>query len=364
LPDPKAAPAVEDDVADDDLGADLEAHWDAAEASEDSLETGTDTPSASVSTSSASSPAETGVDVGRARGPDGKFTKADPKAVAPAEFKIPEKWPAQVKQELSAIHAVNPAHAKFLLDQYNFMRNEASQALNRAQQEGQAHLKVYNDLLAPGRQQRALQGMDDSTYVRNLIAAGDVLDKNPEQGLRWLAQRYGVDIQKLANPQQAGQQPEIPEWAQRVQQENHAIRQFIAQQAQGQEQQKLQQASDWINQFASQKNDQGQALYPHFDAVLDELIVNVDYQMRSGQPVDVKAAYERAVRMNDSVWQREAAARTEASRKDAEARKKRDLLDAKRAGFSVSGSGADTSKAVPDDLGENLARNWENLSRS
>jgi hypothetical protein len=157
LPDLPAGKLAEDDA--DDLGADLEAHWDAAEASDDTPDTGTDTPSASVSTSSASSPAETGVDVGRARGPDGKFTKADPKAVAPAqpaEFKIPEKWPAQVKQELSAIHAVNPQHAKFLLDQYNFMRNEASQALNRAQQERE---DTPQDLQRPPRAWKAAEGL-------------------------------------------------------------------------------------------------------------------------------------------------------------------------------------------------------------
>lgn len=368
MPDTKADIPAEDD---DDLGAALEANWDAAASDDDSPETtGTDPVSAPVGSSEASSPAEAGVDAGRARGPDGKFVKGEAKpavvagAQAPAEFKIPEKWPAQVKQELAAIHAVNPAHAQFLTQQYQFMRNEASQALNRASQEGQAHLKAYNDLLAPGRQQRALQGVDDSSYVRNLIAAGDVLDKNPEQGLRWLAQKYGVDIQQLANPQGGQQQPEIPAWAQQVQAKQNAIEAFIAQQAQGQEVARVKQAGDWIDQFASQKDSTGNPLFPHFDAVLDEIIVNVDYQMRSGQQVDVKAAYDRAIRMNDSVWLKDQAARSEATKQADSARRKREIEDARRAGFNVSGSGADTREDVPDDIGKHLDRNWEKLSRS
>jgi hypothetical protein len=367
VPNPQAT-----ETEDDDLGASLEAAYDAqVEGVEtESPETGTEPTSAPASAPSASSPAEASAAVDRARDAQGRFTKAElaqqaaaQQAQQPAEFKIPEKWPADVKAELQAIHQVNPQHAQFLVKQYEFMRGQASQALNRAQQEAQTHLKTYNDLLAPGRQQRALQGIDDSTYVRNLIAAGDVLDKNPEQGLRWLAQKYGVDLQQLVNPQAGGQQPEIPEWARAVQEKQNAIERFIASQAQHQEVQKVQMAGDWINQFASQKDNAGQALYPHFDDVLDEIIVNVDYQMRNGQQVDVDAAYKRAVRMNDSIWLKEQAVRSESARKADEARAKREIEEAKRASVSVSGSSASTSETAPDDLGKLLERNYERQTR-
>lgn len=372
MPDLPAGQPAEDDA--DDIGADLSAAYDALEGGAETppqQDEGTESASAPASTSSVSSPTEAGAESGRPRGPDGRFTKAELAAQAaaqaaqqPTEFKIPEKWPAPVREKLAAIHAANPEHAQFLLDQYNFMRSEAGQALARAQQERAAHLKTYEDLLSPGRQQRALAGIDDSTYVRNLIAAGDVLDKNPEQGLRWLAQKYGVDLQNLANPQAGSQQPEIPEWARGVVEKQNAIERFIAQQASQQEKQHVERAVTWVNQFAEQRDANGQPLYPHFDLVIEEMMAVIDYQMRTNQPVDVKAAYDKAVWMNDSVRHKEQVARSEAARKEAEARQKRELVEAKRAGFSVSGSGADTSETIPDDIGEHLARNYERFVRS
>lgn len=359
------APSVPEGDAPDDIGAALESNWDKAADTGDSPPPVEGDPSASAPTDPADSPSPepASADAGRVRDPQtGKFVKADPKLQAQAQaqgsdFRIPDKWPAPVKEKLAAIHAVNPEHAQFVLEQYAHFRNEAAQHANRVN----STLKQFDDLLAPGRQQRALKNVDDTTYVRNLIAAGDFLDKNPVEGLKYLAQNYGIDLQKLVNPE-AGGEPEIPPYVQQLQQENAQIKAFLASQVQGQSQQQLEQASGWIDSFASQKDANGQPLYPHFDEVLNELIVNVQYQMQSGQPVDVHAAYTRAVRMNDSVWLKEQAARSEASKKEAEARRRREIEDAKRAGFSVSGSGAASSAQVPDDLGEALSRNYDRFS--
>jgi hypothetical protein len=359
LPVPQSPDAGE---APDDLGADLEAHWDAAEGATD-----TDTPDASGVDPSASAPGSapssspegSSADAGRVRGPDGKFIKApavDPAAPAP-EFRVPEKWPAQVKERLAAIHAVNPEHAQFVLDQYAHFRSEAAQHVNRAQQT----LQQFSDLLAPGRQQRALKNIDDATYVRNLIAAGDFLDKNPKEGLKYLAQTYGIDLTQLANPE-AGGEPEIPPYVRQLQQENAQIKAFLATQVQGAAQQQERAASDWINQFASQVDTEGKPLYPHFDSVLDDIIVVVAAQKARGQQIDVKAAYDRAVRMNDSIWINDQRARSAAAEKAQAAQRVREIEEAKRAGFSVSGSGAATGEDIPDDLGDHLSRNYDKLS--
>jgi hypothetical protein len=364
LPDPTSAPA---DDASDDLGAALEANYDALVTADPESKSAPATPDAGA-TPGAAPVADKPITDTRARGADGKFVQtpkdakptdtkvADPKA-AP-EFKIPDKWPPQVKERLQAIHQVNPEHAQFVLEQYEHFRREAGQYANRMQQEVQGKLKAFDDLLAPGRQTRALQNIDDTTYVRNLIAAGDVLDKNPAQGLRWLAQRYGVDLQKLVNPD-AGGHAAIPQEVQQVMQENAQIKAYLQQQHQQAEQQSLRAASDWITQFASQKDPQGQALYPHFDAVIHDIVFAVQNQLARGEQVDVKAAYDKAVRLNDAIWlkdQETARTRTAEAEK---ARKLRDIEDARKAGFAVSGSGAAPSTDVPDDLGAHLDRNYD-----
>lgn len=375
MTDQLAAPSAAPDDASDDLGAALEANYDktvGGSTTESSpAATGAPAPSASTpagSTTPSSPGAPAGVEAGRVRNADGTFAPkpaADPAAAAAApgaqpaaaapEFRIPDKWPPQVKERLTAMHAVNPEHAQFVLEQYSHFRQID------ATREGQvqAKLRAFDDLLAPGRQQRALQNIDDTTYVRNLIAAGDVLEKNPEHGLKWLAQRYGVDLAKLANPEAGGQQAAVPPEVRQLQEENGRIKAYLEQQKQAQEQQSLQAAGQWINDFATQKDATGQPLYPHFDAVIHDIVFAVQNQLHRGEQVNVKAAYDKAVRLNDAIWLKEQTARTKSTEEADKARRLREIEDAKKAGFAVSGSGAAPSSAVPDDLGAHLARNYD-----
>jgi hypothetical protein len=360
LPDPIVAPATDEA---DDLGSTLEANWDAQE------QASTETPAApAAETPAPTQEAPAAVEAARARDPaTGKFTKAEQAAqaaaAAPAEFKIPEKWPADVRARLEAMHKVNPADAQFVLEQYEHFRRVAGQQAQYQDQRAQKLLttqKQVEDLLAKGREQRALQGIDDTSYIRNLIAAGDVLDRDPVAGLKWLAQRYGVDLSNLNAPAETDP---VKAEMQRVARENAEIKAMLLrgqeQQTQQQTEQQIGMASDWINRFASQVDGSGQPLYPHFDAVLPEIIVNVQYQMQSGQQVDVKAAYDRAIRMNDSVWLKEQTRRTATSRNEVDAKRKREIEEAKRAGFSVGGSGASSAETPPDDLGKLLERNYD-----
>lgn len=368
-----AGPEVPASDESDDLGADIGAAYDSLVGdSQDSPDASAPAAPASAPISSASTPPPSevaGAD-SRARGPDGKFVKgqaaapAAPIATAPGtapvaapDFKIPEKWPAHVRAKLTEIHAANPGYAQFLLDEYGSMRAISAQHYQKSQE----HLKAYESLLAPGRQARALKGVDDSTYVRNLIAAGDFMDKNPIEGIKYLAKTYGVDQQIQFPDARAGGEPEIPAYVQELRSETQQIKQFIQSQVQGVEQQQMQAASKWVNDFAEQRDANGQPLYPYFDRVLDELLVNVQYQRDHGQPIDVKAAYERAIRMNDSVWIDYQRAGSAAAEKAAAAQRLRDIEDAKRAGISVSGSGADTRGEVPDDIGKHLEGNYDKL---
>jgi hypothetical protein len=368
LPDVPAAPAAPE--SDDGLGEALSSGWDKLSGeAEPAAPTSPSEPAAPAAEPSAPAPDAAATDT-RARGPDGKFipkpdAPTDPKAVvvdptkpvAPPEFKVPASWPADVRAKLEAIHKVNPDHAQFLLEQHAYLRGQFE---NQRQKLApiQKISESIESLLAPGRQARALKNIDDGTYVRNLVAAGEFLDKNPVDGLKWLAKNYGIDLQQLANPTEGGA-PAISPEVQQLHERLSKAEQFLQQQRVQADQQQLRAASDWIEQFASQKDAAGNRLYPHFDEVLNELLVNVQYQRDSGQQIDVKAAYDRAVRMNDTVWQRVQGAQSEAARKAADEKRQRDIAEAKTAGFHASGSGAATRGSVPDDLGDHLAANYD-----
>lgn len=376
MPDPKTAELAGEA---DDLGSALSDAWDNQEATESTTAPiGEVDPNASPSAGESqptSSPAGAGGDAARARDAAGRFTKAEQAAQAaaaaagqqpsaPGEFKVPEKWPADVRARLEAMHKVNPEHAQFVLEQYDHFRRVAGQQAQYQNQRGaklEQTQKQVEDLLAPGRQQRALKGIDDTSYIRNLVAAGDYLDKNPVAGLKHLAKQYGVDLSNLDAATAGGApaiQPELAPVIDRLSRIEAAFREQYV----GAEHERLAQSGKWVNDFASQTDNTGQPLYPHFDEVLPELIINVQYQMQSGQQVDVKAAYDRAIRMNDQVWLKEQRRTSESARKADEGKRLREIEDAKKAGFSVSGSGSRSMDAVPDDIGEHLSRVYDQHS--
>jgi hypothetical protein len=360
LPDPNAEP-----VANDSVGADLSAAWDQAqEGTTTEAPAPADPASPSEVPATSSPPSEAaGGDAGRARDDQGRFTKAEKAAQAQAaqaaEFKVPEKWPAEVRAELEAIHKANPAHAEFVMKQYAHFRGEASrwaQTQEKRFEKLSNAQKQVDDLLAPGRQARALKGIDDTSYIRNLVAAGDFLDRNPKEGIKYLCKQYGLDPATLAAATDGA--PEIPapvrEMQERLQMHEAALR-AMTQEAQHS---RLAEAGDWVNRFASQRDGQGQSLYPYFDRVLPEIITLVQHQMGNGQQVDVHAAYKTAIRMNDQVWLEEQSRTNDASRKEAESKRLRDIEEAKRAGFSLSGSGG-ASDAPMENLRDELSRQYD-----
>lgn len=341
-----------------DVGADISAAFDSVEGTEPDPAAEPSAPAGE----SQPSPEGAIADAARARDAAGRFTKAEREAQAAAaaqvsgELKIPEKWPPQVKDRLKAIHAANPEHAQFVLEQYNHFRQEAAQVANRATQQ----LRAFDDLLAPGRQTRALNNMDDATYVRQLIAAGDFLDKNPTEGIKYLLKNYGLTIEQLAGHQpEGGAQAEIPPYVREIQEKQARIEAALQQQYAGAQQAQLHAAGNWINDFASQTDASGQPLYPHFDAVIEDIVFAVQHQVDRGQPVDVKAAYDRAVRLNDQIWLKDQAARSKDSSREALARRQREIEDAKRAGISVSGSGGASSDQPADSTRAELERLYD-----
>lgn len=392
-PAPSAAPAAPAGPQPSDVASDLTAAWDAQE----SPDSGSNAPASSGKSSSSSSSEAGGKadDSGtRTRDEGGRFTKtngaqtvapagdkpapakpeanARPDAKAPdakppdakgAEFRLPEKWPAEVKARYESLAKVSPEHAQWMVEEFNKVQTQQG-VVNQARAKLGPLQKIVESvetLLAPGRVQRAQQGIGDAEYVRGLVAAGEALDKNPEQGLRYLAQKYGVDLQRLVTGE--GQEPQIPEHVQRVMQENAQIKAFLANQMHATHQQELGRAMGAIDQFASQKDANGNAKYPHFDEVIHEVIANVQYQREQGQNVNLDAAYHRAVRMNDSVWLKVQGARSEADRKSAEEKRLKDIEEARRAGFTPSGSGGVASDRPADSLRGELERQWEQTHR-
>ena len=141
---------------------------------------------------------------GRERGPDGKFIAKQPETVQDTPDQPSEAVadPA-VKLAIRAPASWSPA-AKATFDA---LPDEAKQAIAKREQEidhglrrKSEEVKRYEPLeqiIAPRRAVWAAQGMDEASAIKTLLAAQDLLERDPKQGLEFLARSYGVSIPSL-----------------------------------------------------------------------------------------------------------------------------------------------------------------------
>ena len=348
----------------DDIGADLRASFDAAETA------------APAEVGGEPSPVETKE---RARDESGRFAKtaaekahdaevggaAEPApegAAAPsgagAPLEIPKNWPAEVRADLERLAKTDPALAKRWIDQTRYFQGIAQTERQKAEPFMRLQ-SALEDVLAPTRQTRQMQGMDDAQYLRALAAADQFLAKNPAEGIKWLAQKYGLTPEQLVGQIEDARanapDPRMQELARRLEQQEAFIRQVT----QGAQQQALSGVVSQIEAFASAKGADGSPLHPYFDDCLSDIQFLVQAQRERGEPVNLEAAYAKAVRMNDTVWMRlqSQQAEKQAAERAAAAEK------ARRAGFSVTGSGEGARSTDPaDTLRGELERQFEKHS--
>lgn len=345
---------------DDDIGADLRAAFDSVETPAPA-EAGATPPPAEAAPASPSPEGETAAQA-RARDEAGRFAKAakepdrpegDGKAAAAAApgaapaapaIEIPKHWPADVRADLERLAKQDPVIAKRWLEQTRYLESVARTERERAAPFRQLS-QALEDVLAPTRQQRQMAGMDDAAYLRALAAADQFLSRDPKAGIKWLAQKYGVTPEQLVEEVRAAQENAPPPAVQQLMGEVSQLKSYIHQMTRGAQEQALQGVVGTIEAFASEKGPDGQPLRPYFDDCIADVQLLVQQQRERGEPVNLQAAYDRAIRMNDAVWMRVQSQRAEkeAAERAAAAEK------AKRAGFNVAGAGSASASEEPED---------------
>jgi hypothetical protein len=231
---------------------------------------------------------------GRVRGPDGKFIAKAPEMVQDTPDQPSEAVadPA-AKLAIRAPASWSPA-AKATFDK---LPPEVQQAVAKREQEidhglrrKSEEVKRYEPLeqvLAPRRAQWAAQGMDEVHAVKTLLAAQDLLEKNPMQGLEFLARSYGVNL-NTAQPQ--GQ----PYQAQPAR-DSHPEIVALKQQLQVlQSQVQTAQTAPIVSQIDAFQNDPANL---YFENVRDDMAV----LLHNGKASDLKEAYEMACWMRPDI---------------------------------------------------------------
>lgn len=266
---------------------------------------------------------------------DGKSDKEAEKVVPPYS------WDKTAKSEFRKY----PDHAQAQIAK---RVGEMERGFSQKLEEVAHYKKQYQqmDHIFEGREKAyALNGITKSQVVGQLLAAQDYLDENPAEGLKWIAQSYGLNLADLANGAQSQTSEVVDPAMAEVRQELAGLKGLLNQQTQAQTQTTFQQSRSLVQQFAEQKTEDGSLRYPYLGS---NEFVNQDFlpMLRSLKAANPQAnpvqlldtAYNRSVRLNDSLYSDSVAQEVERKVQEREAKKRERTQKARGASGSISGS--------------------------
>lgn len=244
----------------------------------------------------------------RPRGPDGKFvakdavasdpppekvetpTVADAKAAAPADadhksateepapdkVPIPKTWQNEARRALFIKSP--PEVQRALADREAEMENGVAKLQQR--------YAGIEQLVAPIRQQLAVEGRSPEQYIGALMAADNMLRTNPHHAIGQIARMYGIDIGAAAQRGQPAQDHGNPLAA-----EIMSLRQQIDELKAQPTKMAISEATQQIEDFGA---DPSNAYFPQVRSLMASIISN-------GSATTLKDAYEIAVHAHPEV---------------------------------------------------------------
>ena len=255
-------------------------------------------------------------------------------AIAP-----PQHWPNDFKEQFEKMDATGQ---HLFMKRYkdlegDYTKKTQSLAKYRKRQE------AFDEIMKPHMDDFSRAGMDEVGAVRQLLAAHDYLRKDPKQAIQWLAKNYGVDMSEvgLDTAEDDYADPQVKALQQQVAQ----LQGFLNQQQQTQMQSVQQNTQSMIDQFAGEKDANGNPKHPHFSEVRDRMGVLI----QGNQAPDLATAYDMAVYADPKL--RQSLMDNYAETKTQKKVKTEAVAKAKKAQRStVRGNAAPAEKALPTGM--------------
>lgn len=187
---------------------------------------------------------------------------AEPEAETPAveALEAPTNWPAEQREKFTVLPRETQewllSRDKDMVENYTRKTTELAEQRKAAEE--------ITSVLEPYKQQMELAGIAPAQAIQRLLAAQKMLETNPTEGLKWLAQQYQVDLSRFTPTEsEAYTDPVVKELRDRLA-KLESEKQRTEQQV---HQQNVSQAQKLINDFKGAKQDDGSLKYPHFDKV-------------------------------------------------------------------------------------------------
>ena len=270
-----------------------------------------------------------------------------PDATKPPErLGAPDGWPSDAKLD------------------WNRLPRAAQDAIKADLEAGRLHLSApaqsepapdpVREVVQAYRDQYSSKGLTPDYAVKALFEAQRFIEANPVEGLRWLAQSYGVPLETLVPGTQAGGGGYDPAIGQ-LQQELAQVKGLLTQQQRAAHEAQVAETHRTLENFATAKGSDGQLLRPYFA----EVKVTMGKMLENGTAVDLADAYEKAVLITPAVRARMQEAESKAKAAREAAQRARVAEEAQRKAGSVKTSPSIQAKPnAPDDLRASLEAAW------
>lgn len=279
-----------------------------------------------------------------------KASDAKKAADEAAGLQAPAHWDAAAREMFAK---QPPEVKKWLLDRHKAM--EADYTKKTQDLSGtRKFTEELDEIFKPYEEEMRFSGVTRAQAIRELVGMHARLKANPVEGLKYLAEVSGVDIKTLASTPSAdpaAESPLVKELRKQVETLTGNLKQVTG----AQNDQQLNAHLTQVQQFAEEKDAQGNKLRPYFDEVTKDVAALIRAARANGETLTLQDAYDRAVYANPTTRAKVLAAQDAERRAKEEAERKAKADAAKRAGFDVSGAGAATTVAattgsVRDDL--------------
>jgi hypothetical protein len=194
---------------------------------------------------------------------DAATDQAAPETVAEApapQAQAPTHWPSEKREMFSKLP---PEAQTFILDRHKEMESDYTRKTTELAEQRKP-VEEFGKLFEPYKQKLELAGMTPAQVTRQLLAAQNVLEQNPIEGIKWLAQSYKVDLSTLLpKPEDEFSDPKVSA----LERELNQLKAQLQSREQEVQRQNAAEVNKVITDFASSKNADGTPKYPHFDSL-------------------------------------------------------------------------------------------------
>jgi hypothetical protein len=252
-------------------------------------------------------------------------------------IEAPQSWTAEAKAKWAKLP---PDTQEYILSR----ESEAHKAIS-AQGTKLRSLEPFEKVLTEYQQDFARHRVTPDQGIRALLEAQRMFDQDPLGAATTLLAQRGIDLRAILSGQQ--QAPTNDPMVGQLRSELASVRQELQQYVS--EHQTAQQRSDAavVQEFAKQTDANGKPLRPYFEEVREDMAA----LMQIGKAETLEAAYEKACKLNDTVFKR-----IETDQRKAAAEKRTADEAAKQAELKKvnvkSGTAHPSTKTMDDTLAE------------